>query len=504
MSRKKVIVIGAGMGGLSAAIDLTRTGHDVTVVEYAPGPGGKMRELNVGGVPINSGPTVLTMRWVFEELFENAGVSLEDRVNLVPLDLLARHAWSEEEVLDLYADPNRSAEAIGDFAGAQAAQGYWAFRDRVREIYETLEDTFLRSPLPTPIGLVRRSGGLSSLLKISPFETMWREIGRYFDDPRLRQLFGRYATYTGSNPFAAPATLMLVAHVEMAGVWTVGGGMLRLAEAMAELASEQGASFRYGSRVNEIVVSRGRARRVLLETDEAIDADAIVFNGDSAALAAGHLGADVRSAAPAVARTARSLSALTFSMRATARGFPLVSHSVFFGRDYECEFRELFEKRSLPSDPTVYLHAQDRSTAEPPSGNERIFAIVNAPADGDQRAFAAEEIEGAVERAHATLRRAGLELDVHDREITHPNDFDQRFPGTGGALYGLATHGSKTTFKRPPSRTKVKGLYLAGGTTHPGAGVPNSTLSGRLAARAVREDLTVGASSSWRGSLWQR
>ncbi|MEO1174054.1 MAG: FAD-dependent oxidoreductase, partial [Myxococcota bacterium] len=105
MSRKKVIVIGAGMGGLSAAIDLTRTGHDVTVVEYAPGPGGKMRELNVGGVPINSGPTVLTMRWVFEELFENAGVSLEDRVNLVPLDLLARHAWSEEEVLDLYADP---------------------------------------------------------------------------------------------------------------------------------------------------------------------------------------------------------------------------------------------------------------------------------------------------------------------------------------------------------------------------------------------------------------
>ncbi|MEO1171941.1 MAG: FAD-dependent oxidoreductase, partial [Myxococcota bacterium] len=134
----------------------------------------------------------------------------------------------------------------------------------------------------------------------------------------------------------------------------------------------------------------------------------------------------------------------------------------------------------------------------------RIFAIVNAPADGDQRAFAAEEIEGAVERAHATLRRAGLELDVHDREITHPNDFDQRFPGTGGALYGLATHGSKTTFKRPPSRTKVKGLYLAGGTTHPGAGVPNSTLSGRLAARAVREDLTVGASSSWRGSLWQR
>ncbi|MEM6530991.1 MAG: 1-hydroxycarotenoid 3,4-desaturase CrtD [Myxococcota bacterium] len=505
MSGKRVIVIGAGMGGLAAAVDLARTGHDVTVFESATTPGGKLRELLVGGQPVESGPTVLTMRWVFDELFADSGANLSERVELVPLELLARHAWSEAERLDLYADPERSADAIGEFSGAKAAKGYWAYRNRVREIYETLEETFLRSPLPTPIGLVRRSGGLSSLLKISPFETMWREIGRYFDDPRLQQLFGRYATYTGSSPFEAPATLMLVSHVEMAGVWTVRNGMGRLAEAMANLAEENGAAFHYESDVEELVVRRGRVCAVKLASGECVKADSVVINGDPAAVSAGLFGDEVRHAVPPVPRSGRSLSALTMSMRATARGFPLANHSVFFGQDYEKEFRELFEQRRLPSDPTVYVHCQDRKDSRSIDGPERILAILNAPADGDQRTFDPATVGTAIERAHGVLARAGLALDVHDCQITTPMDLNQRFPGTGGAVYGIATHGSRTTFKRPPSRTKVNGLYLAGGSTHPGAGVPNSTLSGRLAARAVREDMAVsGESATGRRGLWLR
>ncbi len=192
---------------------------------------------------MDSGPTVLTMKWVFDELFASAGARFEDRVGLHQAEVLARHAWSETERLDLFSDSARTADAIGDFAGAGAAHGFLAFRRRTAEVYRTLENSFIRAARPTPLGLVL-TGGLAGLLRAKPFETLWSELGSFFEDPRLRQLFGRYATYCGSSPFLAPATLMLVAHVELEGVWRVNGGMQRLPEAMARLAAEKGVRFR--------------------------------------------------------------------------------------------------------------------------------------------------------------------------------------------------------------------------------------------------------------------
>ncbi len=230
-SSRRVVIVGAGIGGLACAVDLSRAGHDVLVIDKADAPGGKLREVSIAGRALDAGPTVFTMRWVFDELFADAGSSLEDHLVLHASQTLARHAWSGDERLDLFADIERSAEAIGDFANAAEARRYRAFCARAASVYRTLETPFLRGSRPSPISLTTRVGwrGLPDLMRISPFATLWSSLGEHFHDPRLRQLFGRYATYCGSSPFAAPATLMLVAHVEQQGVWLVDGGRLRQA-----------------------------------------------------------------------------------------------------------------------------------------------------------------------------------------------------------------------------------------------------------------------------------
>jgi 1-hydroxycarotenoid 3,4-desaturase len=495
MRTPRVVVIGAGVGGLVAALELAACGMAVTVVEQAGTPGGKLRQVVADGAAIDAGPTVFTMRWVFDELFAALGDTLDSHLTLHAAPILARHAWDADSRLDLFADRDCSAEAIGDFAGAAAARGYLAFCARARRIYEMLETPFLRSARATPLSLVAGGGlrGLGLLSSLAPFSSMWDALGEYFPDQRLRQLFGRYATYCGASPFAAPATLMLVAHVEQEGVWLLDGGMHRLAAVLGEQAAARGASFRYGMTVAEVVVTGGRASGVRLADGEVIGADAVLANTDVAAFAAGRLGAAARHAAPATRPADRSLSAVTFALRAHAGDFPLTRHNVFFSDDYAAEFRDIFEAGHLPGAPTVYVCAQDRDAADgaAPSGAERLLLIVNAPAIGDAAAFAPAMVEACAERAFALLQRCGLTVDRAAASIlaTTPVDFERLFPATGGALYGAASHGAMAAFRRPTAASRLPGLYLAGGSVHPGPGVPMAALSGRLAVARMKADL---------------
>jgi 1-hydroxycarotenoid 3,4-desaturase len=490
----RVIVVGAGIGGLAASVDLARQGASVTLLERAPRPGGKIRQVSAAGAAIDAGPTVFTMRRVFDALFADAGDSLDTHLTLHPLDLLARHAWTDGSALDLFADIDRAADAIGRFAGAAEAAGYRTFCARTRTVFRTLEAPFMAAPLPTALSL-SAAVGPRKLLAVSPFSTLWRALGEHFRDPRLRQLFGRYATYSGSSPFQAPATLMLIAHVEQSGVWLVQGGMLRLAEAVAALAARQGVALRCDAPVAEIVVRNGRAAGVRLADGERIDADAIVFNGDFAALPAGLLGSAVARAAPAVAPGDRSLSAVTWALSAVTEGFPLSRHNVFFSTDYAAEFDDIFRQRRLPGEPTVYVCAADRGEpgAQPDGESERLLVLANAPATGDRQAFPEAETARYADRAFDLMRRCGLTVDRRTEAtvVTTPADFARLFPATGGALYGRAVHGAMAAFRRPGSRSAMPGLYLAGGSVHPGPGVPMAALSGRLAAASVLADLAA-------------
>ncbi len=489
----RVVVIGAGVGGLVAALQLAQQGLAVTLLEAADTPGGKMRQPVVDGAAIDSGPTVFTMRWIFEQIYASAGARLQDELALTALPVLARHAWSADERMDLFADPAQSREAIARFAGAAEANRFAQFCRQARRVYDTLEGPFIRSQEPT---LMRMHGdlglrGLAVLASLGPMRSLWGALGRHFHDPRLRQLFARYATYCGSSPWQAPATLMLVTQVELDGVWSVQGGMHALARSLAGLAARSGVTLRYGARVAAIDVSGGRANGVQLDSGEYIDADSVVFNGDRSALGQGLLGEAAATATAPLPPSQRSLSALTWSLHAATDGFPLERHNVFFQPDYRREFDDIFGHGRLPATPTVYVCAQDRGcpgTATP--ARDRLLMLVNAPAEA-RRVLTEAEIDRCESHSFSLLARYGLTIRRTPQNSlrTTPSDFHRMFPGSAGALYGMATHGWMSAFRRPGAQSRIPGLYLAGGSVHPGPGVPMAAMSGQLAAATLMAHL---------------
>ena len=492
---RRVVVVGAGVGGLCSALVLAHRGLDVTLVEAAATPGGKIRQTMVDGVGIDAGPTVFTMRWVLEQMLAEIGTSLADTLTLEPIGVLARHAWrGTDQHLDLLADTAHSADAIARFSSPQEGQRFLGFCRQTRALYAALEKPYIRSERPTLLSMVGDLGlgGLATLAGLGPFASLWSSLGRHFHDPRLQQLFGRYATYCGSSPWSSPATLMLVAQVELDGVWSVKGGMLAVAQALADVGVKHGVQARYGQTCSRILLDKGRVSGVELASGEVIAADDVVFNGDVGALGQGLLGSAVQSYFEPVAPRKRSLSAFTMAMHAKASGFPLVRHNVFFDRDYASEFDDIFHRRRLPHQGTVYVCAQDRhDDAVAASGPERLLCLVNAPADGDTHSFDPGEIEACETNSLALMRQCGLELEwqPHQRVRTLPQDFAKLFPGSGGALYGTATHGWMSAFARHSARSPVPGLYLAGGSVHPGPGVPMAAMSGRLAAATLMAHL---------------
>jgi 1-hydroxycarotenoid 3,4-desaturase len=491
MSAPRTIIIGAGIGGLTSAALLAAAGCDVTVVESASHAGGKVRQDVVDGVAIDAGPTVFTKRPIFDAIFDACGASLDDHIHLTPAHILARHAWGGDQ-LDLFADVRASEDAIGAFAGADAAKGFARFCVEAKRVHDCIDKPFMRSARVGPVGLAARIATQRprDLFVMRPFESLWKVLGDYFPDPRLRQLFGRYATYTGASPFLAPSTLMLIAHVESEGVWFVDGGLSSLARALEALARKNGARFRFQSKVDRILTDFGHVAGVQLANGERIVGDTVILNGDSAALAAGMFG--VKAVAP-YPPDQRSLSAMTFLGAVQAEGFPLTHHNVFFSNDYRAEF-DAISRGQLAAQPTAYLCAQDRLDQSNATGKERVQIIINAPANGDTHHYSDQEIETCRTAMLDTLAASGLTLSG-GLQGTTPTDFATRFPATGGALYGRASHGWAASFRRPGARTTIPGLYLAGGSTHPGAGVPMVALSGQLAAASIMKDRALTRSS---------
>lgn len=491
MSDRPVAVIGAGIAGLAATLRLLAEGREVLVFEGGEACGGKMRQVATPAGPVDSGPTVFTMRSVFEELFAGVDFRLADFVTARPLSLLARHAWSDSERLDLHADREQSADAIGSFAGPEEGRGYLAFCRDAGRMFNLLEPHMLRTPKPSPVSMSwrARSHGVGGLLALRPFTSMWRALGDYFSDPRLQQLFGRYATYCGSSPWQAPATLMLIAHLEQEGVWELEGGMQSLAKGLAAAAGRRGGRIVSGEWVTGVDKTADGEFELRTSREGCFRCSAVVCTSDLGALRAGLLGDSVRKAVPGKLRE-RSLSAVTWSMAAEAEGFPLAFHNVFFSGDYRDEFDSLFGDHSLPLDPTVYLCAQDRSeSVSTAPRSERVFCLVNAPAIGDRHRFSEEEMALCQDRTFRRLAACGLSLTPTEAPVIRtPTDFAERFPGSGGAIYGQATHGWRAAFLRPGSRTRMPGLYLAGGGVHPGAGVPMVALSGMHAADSLLAD----------------
>ena len=484
----RVVVIGAGMGGLASAIMLASAGVEVTVIEAHGTPGGKMRTVPSAAGPVDAGPTVLTMRPVFERLFQSAGAQLDDHVKLIPQPLLARHWWPDGGQLDLFTDPDQSAAAIRDFAGPRAERQFHRFRKISARLLGAFDGPVIHSSRPSVRGIVANALRSPRLWpSLMPGMTLSRALRATFSDPRLRQLFGRYATYVGGSPYRSPAVLGLIWHAEEQGVWAVKGGMHQLARAMEALARTKGVTFRYNIGANRIVQQFGQVTGVGLSDGSTLDCGQVVFNGDPAALVQGLLGTGPKEAVPPGAVHPRSHSAQVWSFAATPSGPDLAMHNVFFSADPQHEFGPITHG-DMPTDPTLYICAQDRAEGLPKSGPERFEIIMNAPhLHPDAGTQGRKEFDQCQTTTFQSLNRFGLSFDPvpGPEALTSPSGFARMFPGSQGSIYGRSPHGLMAAFQRPGPATRLPGLWLAGGGAHPGAGVPMATLSGMNAGRAV-------------------
>lgn len=469
------LVVGGGLGGLAGALRLRAAGARVTLVEKNAVCGGKAAEIRDQGYRWDVGPSLLTLPDVLADLFAACGTRLEDHLELVRISPVCRYFWPDGATL--YED-----EAF--FRQPEVA----AFLNYARGIWELSGEAFLTRP-PDELWKAftpRNWPRLIHLPKVATLATVASSVERRFRDPRLRQLFQRFATYNGSNPFQAPATFNVIPYVEAAfGAWYPRGGMARLPQALETLARGMGVEIRTSTRV-----TRADERGVQLDSGETLRPDVIVNNGDVIRAHADWIRfPGWQWEAARLARPPRSLSGMVILLGVNHRYAALSHHNIFFSRDYRQEFDELFTRRRPPREATIYLSATARTDPQDaPSGCDNWFILLNAPAETEALDWSREG-PAWEERVLDQLEGFGLfDLRRHIvcRHRITPADFAARDLSTQGALYGWASHTPLTALLRPPLASGLcPRLFHAGGTTHPGGGIPLVLLSAKMVTEKI-------------------
>jgi phytoene desaturase len=482
---KRAIVIGAGLGGLAVALRLATRGWAVTVCEQTGSPGGKMNRWETNGFRFDTGPSLITMPWVFEDLFESAGTRLRDHVDLVGVNPLADYHFDDGTRFTHTADLPAWLETVRRLENGDAS-GFLAFLSLGARLFEVSKATFFnQSPFERP------DLSAAGVLRHMPLRLGWgnydRTVRHFFHSPHLRQMFNRYITYVGSSPYRTPATLSVIPFVEYAfGGWHVKGGLYRMIEAIASLGQKAGVELRTGTRVLSIARHSGHVRGVDLESGAHLEADIVIMNGDASGTPQ-LLGTP---GARPLAEIKRSLSGLLFlfALKKTLPERP--HHSVFFSADYAAEFRQLFDERRFPDDPTVYVNMPSRTdrTMTPGEG-EVMFVMANAPAN-DADMWDESMTAAAYQRVMTRLKRSGypdFQDEIVASTVWTPRRMAERYGMPGGAIYGQTSHGWRGAFLRPPNKDRhVAGLYYVGGSTHPGGGTPTVLMSARITGNLIR------------------
>ncbi len=504
-----VIVIGGGVGGLSAAIRLATAGVRVTLLEKNATVGGK---LNLWQVPhprrpgerpfrFDTGPSLLTLPFVFEQLFAAAGEVLADHLDLVRLDPIARFVWPDGATFELKADAAGTAAEVARFAPADAA-GWRDFYAVGRGIWDRTADLFLYH---SPEQVLAGDGfdprrGLAMLtvpFRIGMFSRFSKRVDKHVKHPRLRELLYQYATYSGASPFRAPATLAVIPHAEQHfGGWYPRGGMYRIAEALASLAAKLGVEVHTDCPVKRVIVENGTAAGVLLDDGTERRADAVIANSDVVHTYRRMIPpADRRRYPDAKLDKLEPGGSGVVLLLGVEGTYPqLAHHTKFMPADYTSDLTAMFETHTTPADPCIYVAATTRTDpTQAPDGCENLFVLASAPALDGKTDWATAGPAYRDQLVDTLERRWGL-TDLSKRIVVEkrytPADLAGVYNANAGSIYGLGSNSRRAAFLRPPNRDRdVRRLYFAGGATHPGGGLPLVALSGKIVSELVLADL---------------
>lgn len=497
---RTIAVVGAGMAGMASAARLAALGHNVTVFEQRDTFGGKLATYERDGFVFDLGPSLFTIPAVYRDLFLKTGAALDDVIELVDLEPAFRYRFADGTVVTMPGvDVAKCADALGAALGDTAAEEWRAFMSRASDMWSLTREPFMSSPLQGLKTLLPLARNIKDVRTIAPWKSL-RTLGQqYFSDPRLTTLLDRYATYTGSDPRRAPAALATVPYVEQTfGAFHIKGGLGKLGAALYQRCIDRGVTFRFNCDVETIMVD-DRARGVRLTTGEEFTADIVIANADATHVYRNllvDLGQDQRRMKPlrALSKTTPSLSGFTMLLAVNGKTEGLEHHNVWFPQDYDDEFDCVFGYGSRNTaqpvpDPTIYACVPKDELMAPP-GHEAWFILVNAPRAGDVNWDAPGLARDYADNILHRLAQRGVDLRerVLWQVITTPADLERSTRAPGGSIYGTSSNGARAAFLRPANQTPIDGLYLVGGSSHPGGGLPLVGLSAQIVTDLIRSN----------------
>ena len=483
------VVIGAGLGGLAAASLLAARGYSVEVFEQNDQPGGKMQQYSSSGYRFDTGPSLLTMPFILKKLFADCGETLTDYLTLSEPSPLCRYIYRDGTRFDNYSDRKKTVSEIEKFS-VHDAKAYSEFLDYSRSLYDKTADAFLFNPLYDFSDLKQLN--LLDFLGIDAFSTVSDKVDTFFESPYLRQFFKRFTTYNGSSPYRAPATLNVIPHVELnQGGYYVKGGLYSIAGALHELAGKMGVKFHFQTRVEQIKTSSNVVRGVTLSDGSVKKCDLLFANSDATDTILNLLPAGATSKKKRKKQNSLEPSCSGFVMLlGCSKTWPqLKHHNIFFSENYKEEFDDIFNKKRLPADPTIYVANTSYSDpAHAPAGSSNLFLLVNAPYDNGQdwnllkRIYSDTVIDALEERGLSGLRQS-----IEVQEVITPDIFLKRYGSNRGSIYGTSSNDTFSAFLRPRNKLRnLDNLYLVGGSTHPGGGIPLVVQSAYNAVELLR------------------
>jgi diapolycopene oxygenase len=478
----KIAVIGSGIGGIAIACRLAVKGHEVTVFEKNAQPGGKISEIKINGYRFDTGPSLFTLPELVEELYEASKEDVPSTFQYKKLDILCKYFFTSGEKLTAYSEPEKFKEECHKTFG-EKPKSISKYLANASLMYSLTADIFIFNSIHKFKNLLKISV-LKSLLQVNKlrvYRTMHKQNSKHFVHASTVQLFDRYATYNGSNPYRAPATLNVIAHIENnLGAFFPSNGMYSIIQNTYDLAKKKGVQFRFNTLVSEITIDKNKAIGIKVDGEELLY-DRIIANTD-----VNYLVKNMMKHHPLKKRLNKmelSSSAMVFYWGVKKKTTELDIHNILFSASYKEEFDKLFVEKTIHSDPTVYIFVSSKIVpSDAPENCENWFVMINAPADANQNweELVTQARKNIVEKINRTLN-INIGDYIECEKIASPKTIESNTLSYGGALYGHSSNSMFAAFLRHPNfLRKIKNIYFVGGSVHPGGGIPLCLASAKI------------------------